>query len=307
VHLNDLPIGDIRAIDANHLRAITIHEDKTARIWDITTGQPVGMLEGHDGHIWRAVFTRDGNRARTGAEDGTARIWDIATGNTMAVLRGHVRRVTGVAFSPEGRYAITASLGDTVRVWDAATGQQLAVRDIPGMTYAYGPAIALPAGGRQAVTGFGDATVHVWDVATGTDFQILQPKGYPTRTGRVGWIAEADLDEKSARLFTAEVIIVPGYGHDYAMQVWDVVNGTFISGIGKHRDNWVGFDKAGTVAITAGTDGALRLWDTNTGALIAERPSDGGPVHRATVNGDDTRCLVYRQNQTFDVLENVVG
>lgn len=175
------------------------------------------------------------------------------------------------------------------------------------MTYGYGPAVALAADGKIAVTSFGDATMHVWDVATGTDSQILQPWGYPKRTGQVGWIAQAALDEKGARLFTDEVIIVPGYGHTAALQLWDVVNGTHISGIGEHEDSWVGFDKAGTVAITTGKDGTLRLWDTSTGALIAERPSETGPLHRVAFTSDDTQCLVYRQNHTYDVLENVIG
>jgi WD40 repeat protein len=307
VILKDLEIRKIRAIDGNHLRAVTLDNERTARIWDIPTGQPIGMLEGHDGKIWDVVFTRDGSRALTGSEDGTARIWDMATGAPMAVLRGHGRVVSSVAFSAEGRYAITASLGETVRVWDATTGDQLAARDIPGKTYGYAPAIALASGGRIAVTGFSDATAHVWDVATCADAHILQPKGYPNRSGGVAAIAEAALDEKGARLFTVEAIIVPGYGHDYALHLWDAVNGTFISEIGKSRDGWVGFDRAGTIAITTGRDGGLRLWNANTGALIAERPGDGEKCHRVALTSDGTRCLVYRQNHTFDLLENVIG
>ena len=59
-------------------RIVTASMDKTARLWDAATGQPIGEpLKGHDGAVWSAAFSPDGKRIVTASEDKTARIWDV--------------------------------------------------------------------------------------------------------------------------------------------------------------------------------------------------------------------------------------
>ncbi len=65
------------------LVAITGAEDKTARIWDLTTRTSRGgPLTGHTSWVWSVDFGEiDGKPiAVTGSEDRTARVWDLTTG-----------------------------------------------------------------------------------------------------------------------------------------------------------------------------------------------------------------------------------
>jgi serine/threonine protein kinase len=56
-------------------RVVTASWDKTARVWDATTGKELAVLRGHEGSVLSASFSPDGTRVVT-AGDKTARVWD---------------------------------------------------------------------------------------------------------------------------------------------------------------------------------------------------------------------------------------
>jgi dipeptidyl aminopeptidase/acylaminoacyl peptidase len=58
-------------------RVLTASNDRTARIWDARTGQPVAVLQGHTASVSAAVFSPDGARVLTTSDNGTARIWRV--------------------------------------------------------------------------------------------------------------------------------------------------------------------------------------------------------------------------------------
>ena len=72
-------------------RMVTASIDRTARIWDASSGAEVSVLRGHEGPVNSAVFSPDGSRIVTASNDRTARIWDASSGAEVTVLRGHRR------------------------------------------------------------------------------------------------------------------------------------------------------------------------------------------------------------------------
>src|SRR5439155_219958 len=66
--------------------------DKTATVWDVTTGVPVATLAGHGSSVTAVAFspasTRGRTEAATGSLDGIARTWDAATGRPGVALAG---------------------------------------------------------------------------------------------------------------------------------------------------------------------------------------------------------------------------
>ena len=107
---------------------VTASMDKTARLWDATTGQETAVLRGHEDVVTSAAYSRDGKTVVTASEDKTARLWDVATGREIAVLRGHKDAVHDAQFSPDGRFVVTtaynasamlSTLEHAARVWDA--------------------------------------------------------------------------------------------------------------------------------------------------------------------------------------------
>src|SRR5262249_58530703 len=60
-------------------RILTASADKTARLWDVATGAPIGEPMRHEDEVVDAAFSPDGARVVTASKDRTARLWDAAT------------------------------------------------------------------------------------------------------------------------------------------------------------------------------------------------------------------------------------
>ena len=89
--------------------------DKTARLWDATTGRQQLQVT-HDNEVSKVAFSPNGTQFATNSGK-TAQTWDAATGRQQLQFT-HNAYVTAVAFSPEGTRLATGSFDKTARIWD---------------------------------------------------------------------------------------------------------------------------------------------------------------------------------------------
>ncbi len=93
--------------------------DKTARLWDVTTGDCRQTLSGHTNFVKGVIFSPDGRHVATASHDQTGRIWSAQTGESEVVLRGHDKEVDCAAWSPDGKTLATGGRDQTIRLWNA--------------------------------------------------------------------------------------------------------------------------------------------------------------------------------------------
>ncbi|CCA71244.1 hypothetical protein PIIN_05182 [Serendipita indica DSM 11827] len=100
-------------------RIVSGSSDKTIRLWDAATGQPLGEpLRGHTSSVNAIAFSPDGSRIVSGSSDNTIRSWDAATGQPLGEpLLGHTSSVNAIAFLPDGSQFVSGSHDTTIRLW----------------------------------------------------------------------------------------------------------------------------------------------------------------------------------------------
>ena len=106
------------AFSPNGKNIVSGGDDSKPRIWDLSTSQPVLVLEGHTNSVLSVAWTSDGGLIGTGSEDHTVRLWDAMTGVSLATLLGHTKGVRSVAFTGDGHYLVSSSADYTIRKWD---------------------------------------------------------------------------------------------------------------------------------------------------------------------------------------------
>ncbi|MFB2897811.1 NACHT and WD repeat domain-containing protein [Aerosakkonemataceae cyanobacterium BLCC-F50] len=146
-------------------RIVSGSGDSTVRLWDATTGKPIGSpLKAHESGVFSVAFSPDGKQIVSGSYDKTVRLWDATTGKPIgSPLTGHDSGVSSVAFSPDGKQIVSGSLDSTVRLWDATTGKPIG-SPLTGHDSGVN-SVAFSPDGKQIVSSSLDSTVRLWDIS----------------------------------------------------------------------------------------------------------------------------------------------
>ena len=250
-------------------RLVTGSADRTARLWDATSGAPGIELRGHGAAVTAVAFSPDGARLATGSEDQSVRIWETASGRATITINLK-DPVISVAFSPDGG-SLLVNAGDVrkaptnetpVRLWNATTGTLL--RDFRPSKPCGGDskeqcpvsqASFSPDGRRVAGAVLATGQTWVWDVRTGAVIAEL-----PT----VRSTGSAVFSPDGSR-------IVTGTRLEGVVQIWDAVGYqpllTMQADAGIHS---LTFSPDGSRLLGLTYDG-VRMWDTRTAHPPPER------------------------------------
>jgi hypothetical protein len=157
--------------------------DKTARVWDASTGKPVSVLSGHEGPVPNVAFSRDGQFIVTAGRDKKALVWADwqTTAPRIVATLAESAGLWSAAFSPNGRYIVTA--GDKLlRVWEwkPAAGNPQMRREIP-LTWDVFNAVFSPDSAHIIAGGQKGAFIWRWEEGTPNSPNVIEllPKHTP--------------------------------------------------------------------------------------------------------------------------------
>lgn len=259
-------------------RLVTGSLDKSAKVWNATTGQVILTLEGLKGAVGCVGFSPDGARIVTGGGDpkntgtsGEAKVWDAATGKEFLVLQGRSNYVLSAAFSPDGTRIVTGcwqqyAQPNEAKVWDAATGEVvLSLKGHAGSVHS----AAFSPDGKRIVTCSLDQTAKVWDAKNGQEVFTL--RGHTNAVYSVAFSADGK------RLVTGSA--------DNTAKVWDAETGLHVVTLKGHAAEvrCVTYSPDGQHIVTGSWDLTAKLWDAVTGQ----------PVHTLEGHTGGLTCVAF--------------
>jgi WD40 repeat protein len=312
--------GDIQSIEfsSDGQKIATASKDGTVRLWNAATGKNIGVLGEHGGVVSRASFSPDDGRVVTASADGKARVWDLAKRDEPIIFEGHGEAVVSAEFSPRGDTILSAS-NHSVRLWEARTGKELAVFSGHGKAIA---AANFSPDGTRVLTASYDGTARLWSIKSNQVIAVL--KGYVNPAlefrpsdGLSGTIGTAYPTRRTLAIFSRDgrriVTVLPGNSafDDNFAQLWDGTGRSIaVLNPGPQVSSAI-FSANGSRLATTSWDHTLRLWDTETGALVGTiRGHDGdfgdaafSPDGRELVTGSwDHTARVWRTFPSIDEL-----
>jgi serine/threonine protein kinase/WD40 repeat protein len=292
-----------------------------ARLWNVSTGLPVGELSHHSTYVSSICYSTDGHLLGLLCSGGRVLLWNattfaplcepfwqygtdseftgtVATGVTW-LNPSYVPRTT-MAFADGGKCCFTIDRTDTepyIVKW--AVPQKLAGDVLQGRDLSVQPVSVRTFYDVVTVRGENDG-----NVTFGNGFRLLVT-GPPRRGGRQNGVAA----EGRTRLHSDSVLavavspdgnILATGSADTTAQLWDLgpltnvqLSGLPFQRIGRplaHQGpvRSVAFREDGRVLATGSDDGSARLWDIATGVEIGPHLPHSGPVQVVAFDQDQS-------------------
>jgi WD40 repeat protein/tRNA A-37 threonylcarbamoyl transferase component Bud32 len=299
-------------------------------VWDATTGRVTGCLEGpdaHVGHTTALALSPDGKHALTGGKDRTVKLWNLESRTVEQTFEGHENDVSGVAFLDE-RHFLSAGKDLAFRWWER--GQPKETRNEGGA----GSYVAVSPDKKHLATGEGEALLvpdstspiprtvsfgaAVRCLAFSPDGASLgvgckeDPKLRIVRTedpraGALECRAHGSGGVSGVAFLRDRRVVSTGF--DGSLRVWTSdLRRALASGQSTEIQSLACSDEKPPRAVTGGRNGALRVWNLETGAE-AYQPARG---HRAyvstiTVSPDGTKVLTGSSDETLRLWDTASG
>ena len=236
-------------------QAFAMFDANTVRVIDTDEGKEIQSLNGHTGLIHDSGWSRDGRYIATSGYDASVRVWDVSTGKAVQVLYPHAGYACSVAFSSDGKTLATGGSEDgLVKLYDVATGRALMPIQTPDISIY---AMVFTPDGRHLVINHSlanraDSSLRIFQTANGAEVK-------PPATGPVSAFAVSRdgryLAYSNAR---GSIVVIETHGWTEVRRLEGHQSGA----------SSIAFHPVSRYLASTGRDGAVRIWDCESGKTI---------------------------------------
>jgi WD40 repeat protein len=282
-------------------------------VYDATTLQLLGVLEGPTDVEWLTFHTSGTVLLAGSSSDGTVWMYHVASNKSsswscLQVLVGHAGTVTAGAFTPDGKWAVTTGADGSLRIWAPKTGvarhvvtfaQQHDANDDESDAAIGLTCLAMGAPdsttSKLVLVGAEDGSAHVVHVGTGKILHSL--RHYESMAATVPLHHDDENDELVEEPRSVEAVaFCPSNplwcatgGMDGTLKIWDLTTGQ-VRQVFRFMDSaddndattlpnggitQLAWHDTLPIVFTATTTGVIRLWDARNGALVTSRTTGG--------------------------------
>ncbi|CAH1774958.1 unnamed protein product [Owenia fusiformis] len=206
---------------------------------------PIMHLTGHQGDIFTAKFSPDGQTIASSGFDRLIYLWNVyGECDNYHVMKGHAGAVMQLDYSADSTNVFTCSTDKTVAIWDVTVGER--IKRHKGHTSFVNCLNVARRGPQLICSGSDDGTIKLWDSRKKGTLQTFQ------NMYQVTAVSFSD---------TAEQIISGGI--DNEMKVWDLRKNDILYKLKGHADTVTGMELSpdGSYLLSTGMDNTVRIWD----------------------------------------------
>jgi len=274
---------------------VTGGADRTVRVWNLNArNTPPVIFVGHTAPVYAVAFSPDGSRIASG-DDFSLLVWNPNEPNAPPQSpRGYQSRsesspISSVAFSPDGmRLAFSQYTG--VWIWDLRSPTSPPVS--LGLDRGGLPFTSVAFSSDNAHVAAGDSSGRVWVAdlrVPGVPPLVFRgPRGHSS----VAFSPDGKRLASAGSGLWDSIQERRGEGSDWSVRVWDLANpaGPPVLLPGQEsRANSVAFSPDGKKVVSAGEDGALRIWELGEPASPLLLRTHDGPARSAAFSPDGAR------------------
>ena len=259
-------------------------QDKTAQIWNATTGDRSITYTGQQASVNAVVWSPNGQRIASGSSDTTVQVWNATTGKPLFTYRGHTDTMRSLAWSPNGMFIASGGDDKTVQVWHADTGKPL-------LTYAGHSdkvwSVAWSPDGTHIASASVDKTVQVWKVPSKS--LLFTYQGHRNEVKAAAWSHDGTR--------------IASISNDRTVQVWEVASQRALYIYRGHFDvlNAVAWSHDDKRIASGSGDYTVHILDAANGNHIFTYRGHSLAVHAVGWSRDDKRIASASDDHTVQV------
>ncbi|XP_041532392.1 protein Atg16l2 isoform X1 [Microtus oregoni] len=239
--------------------------DQLIHLWNVVGGRLEAnqTLRGAGGSITSVDFDPSGSQVLAATYNQAAQLWKVGETQSKETLSGHKDKVTAAKFKLTRHQAVTGSRDRTVKEWDL--GRAYCSRTINVLSYCND----VVCGDHIIISGHNDQKIRFWDSRGPHCIQVIPVQGRVT---------SLNLSHDQLQLLSCS--------RDNTLKVIDLrlsnIRQVFRADGFKCSSDWTKavFSPDRSYALAGSSNGALYIWDVDTGKLES---SLEGP-HCAAVN-----------------------
>ncbi len=301
--------------------------DDQVIVWDLKLGKRVRTYQSLREGMACVTLAPDGKRLATVSDEGRISLWEDGSEEEASFITG-TKGDMMLAFGPDARTLAVAGVEASLRLYDAVNAKE--TLKLEGHKSPVG-AMTFTPDGKTLATGDGDGRIRLWDTSKGKEllpldhdapvtFALIQGKtlvlGAPdgsTRqadllTGKVQKRFKAPDGEPGTLDFSPDgkILVLRGNEEKEApLKLWDVQQGKELrslkgtAGVG----SLVFSPDSKRIALLAGEDNTIQLWDVKSGELLLPM-GRAGELIGFTVDG---RSLVTFAGGQVSIWEIATG